>query len=72
MKTPTRRPNSAAAPPPRRSGPCLEADSPVAQMPEPEHPVHDGCIGYHLRTGEHDMNEYDWDCFMNFADRHLR
>lgn len=40
-------------------------------MPAAEQPLHGGRVGYHLRTGEHDLKEYDWKCFMDFADRHL-
>jgi hypothetical protein len=40
-------------------------------MPPPETPLHDGHIGYHLRAGKHNLTEYDWGRFMDFADKHL-
>ncbi len=39
-------------------------------MPAVETPVGD-MIGYHNRKGTHGINDYDWDQFLNFADRHL-
>lgn len=41
------------------------------KRPLPEQPLHRGHIGYHLKTGNHDMDEYDWNCFMDFADQHM-
>lgn len=40
------------------------------EMPGVSHPVGKD-IGYHLREGKHNLTEYDWQQYMNFADRHL-
>lgn len=43
----------------------------VDAQPAPDKPVGD-FIGYHLRTGKHDVTEYDWEEYLRFADRHFK
>ena len=32
----------------------------------------DSDVGYHVREGGHSIEMYDWQRFMDFADRHLK
>jgi hypothetical protein len=43
----------------------------VTEMPQVNKSV-GGTIGYHIRTGEHDVTEYDWEQYLNFADKHFK
>jgi len=45
---------------------------PVEGQPALDQPVHDGHIGYHIRTGGHDLTGRDWQWFMDYTDRHWR
>ena len=42
----------------------------VEEWPAVGTPVGD-TIGYHVRTGKHDVTDYDWDRWLDFADRHF-
>jgi hypothetical protein len=46
------------------------AGLPGPAMPDTEKPL-GGRIGYHLRTGRHDVTAYDWERFMDWADREV-
>ncbi|MBP7052627.1 MAG: acetylxylan esterase [Phycisphaerae bacterium] len=44
---------------------------PVAEMPSVNQPAM-GAIAYHIRTGKHDVTNYDWDRYMDFADKQFK
>ena len=44
----------------------------ATKMPNPQEPLHAGHIGHHIRVGKHNLVEYDWNCFMDFTDKHWK
>jgi len=44
---------------------------PTHTMPPVDTPI-SGRIGYHVRSGGHDLTEYDWRQYLAFADKHFR
>lgn len=59
---------------------CLHADPvykllgteglPATEMPAVNSPTQ-GQIGYHMRSGKHNVTDYDWEQYMKFATKHL-
>ncbi|HID23053.1 MAG TPA: acetylxylan esterase, partial [Planctomycetaceae bacterium] len=43
---------------------------PVKEWPPVDRPVM-GTIGYHVRSGKHDVTDFDWEQYLNFADKHF-
>ncbi len=50
----------------------LGGEKPQNESPAVDHALKTGTIGYHVRTGKHDVTDYDWTQYMDFADRHLK
>ncbi|MEZ6062564.1 MAG: acetylxylan esterase [Planctomycetaceae bacterium] len=44
---------------------------PSDTMPKVNEPVRTD-VAYHIRTGKHDVTDFDWEQYMNFADAHLK
>jgi hypothetical protein len=42
-----------------------------AEAPPLNTPIGDS-IAYHIRSGEHGVTSFDWKCYMDFANRHLK
>jgi hypothetical protein len=45
---------------------------PVLEMPEINSPVLSGNIGYHIRTGKHDITSYDWEQYIKFFNKYAQ
>ncbi|MEO0338525.1 MAG: acetylxylan esterase [Bacteroidota bacterium] len=43
-----------------------------AKMPKVNAPLHDAIVGYHIRTGKHDVTDYDWKQYIAFANKWLK
>jgi hypothetical protein len=44
---------------------------PSDRMPEVDQPLRVGRLAYHIRTGKHDLTRFDWEQYLDFADRFL-
>ena len=56
------------------AGPVYELLGSVGLPTDEWPPLHTpviGTVGYHVRDGSHDVTDYDWDRFMDFADQHF-
>ena len=40
-------------------------------MPGPEEGIISGGLGYHIKSGAHNMDEYDWERYLDFCDIHF-
>lgn len=49
----------------------LGGSAPPQELPPVDQAMRSGTIGYHLRSGGHDVTDYDWTQYLAFADRHL-
>ena len=49
----------------------LGGSAPPEESPAVDEPLKTGTIGYHIRTGKHDVTDFDWQQYLDFADRHL-
>ncbi len=50
----------------------LGGSEPPSELPSLDQPVNSGTIGYHIRSGGHDVKDFDWQQYLDFADRHVK
>ncbi|MBI1374941.1 MAG: acetylxylan esterase [Phycisphaera sp.] len=43
-----------------------------ASWPKVDQPLVTPSVGYHMRTGKHDLTEYDWKQYLDFADKRVK
>ena len=43
----------------------------IDKLPSTNTPFH-GSVGYHLREGQHDVTDFDWEQYIIFANKHFR
>jgi len=41
-------------------------------MPDPDYPAQEGYIGYHLRSGVHNITGWDWEQYIKFVNSHFK
>ena len=44
----------------------------ISKMPPLNQPSLEGDVAYHIRTGKHDINSYDWSQYICFADKYFK
>ena len=59
------------------SGPARDSGNVISDailftgFPRGNTPLTDGFVGYHVRTGVHDIDSYDWQQYITFADKRM-
>jgi len=52
-------------------GKYLEANYDESKVPEYNKPIIESSIGYHVRSGVHGLELYDWEKYMKFIEYHF-
>ena len=63
---------STAKGPARDGGNAVSDAILLKGFPRADTPLQDGYIGYHMRTGVHDITSWDWEQIISFANRRLK